>query len=407
MLPMGIQIVVMIQVASKRASAYLQLPEQPSPAPVPPATHEAALVAFEGATICWPKPEAVSAAKALAAVRAGKSGGKGASKGARRTAAGGAQPESLRAVSASKEDQSAKGGALDKKQQPGKEEHPDKPTTANGSSAVVEVVRELSLSVAPSSLVALVGPVSAGKTSLLAAIWGEASISRGSLTLTGQVAVVPQRPFTIGGTVLDNILLGRPFDAELLQDVLEGCALMDDLDALPMREMTEVRAWGRGLLQLFWFFGPSSTRLHAFIFRSLQTDCTGFSLTEGSIFGWYTARALLSLRLLAPTPPKPAYLLKSHLFATLLSSPGRRAWRDPLRRSAAARRSCPRALRSSRAPSPRRPALRRRCTHRSGENSSARRRLHKQWPTQCYRCSRTQMQPPVGCYSALPEEHCT
>ncbi|EOD30380.1 hypothetical protein EMIHUDRAFT_40958, partial [Emiliania huxleyi CCMP1516] len=55
-----------------------------------------------------------------------------------------------------------------------------------------------------------------------------------------QAAIVPQRPFTIAGTILDNILLGRRLEPDLLAEILEGCALLDDLAALPLREHTEV-----------------------------------------------------------------------------------------------------------------------------------------------------------------------
>ena len=40
--------------------------------------------------------------------------------------------------------------------------------------------------------------------------WGEAFVMAGSVDCTADVAVLPQRPFVIAGTVLDNILVGRP-----------------------------------------------------------------------------------------------------------------------------------------------------------------------------------------------------
>lgn len=215
MLPMAMQIVIQVQVAARRISAYLQLPEQPliARAPAKPDVPRAPLAVFVDATICWPKPTPAAdavAARAKAATRRRPS----------RRAADALAPAKMPPV-----------------------------TTATGTGAKcppppdgarVDVLRGLSLSVEPSSVIALVGPVSAGKTSLLSALWGEAAVSRGSLTLDARVAVVPQRPFTIGGTLLDNILLGRPLDETLLRDVLEGCALLDDLDQLPLRELTEV-----------------------------------------------------------------------------------------------------------------------------------------------------------------------
>ena len=59
--------------------------------------------------------------------------------------------------------------------------------------------------------------------------------------ITQKLAAVPQRPFIISGTVLDNILLGREHDAARLHEVLEASSLLPDLEALPQRELTEVR----------------------------------------------------------------------------------------------------------------------------------------------------------------------
>jgi len=44
--------------------------------------------------------------------------------------------------------------------------------------------------------------VGAGKSSLLSAVWGESCVGRGSLHVSADVAIVPQRPFTIGANSL-------------------------------------------------------------------------------------------------------------------------------------------------------------------------------------------------------------
>ena len=54
------------------------------------------------------------------------------------------------------------------------------------------------------------------------------------------MAIVPQRPFTIAGTVRDNILLGRPYDAARFERALSDSALLEDLATLPNRELAEV-----------------------------------------------------------------------------------------------------------------------------------------------------------------------
>jgi ABC-type transport system involved in cytochrome bd biosynthesis fused ATPase/permease subunit len=73
--------------------------------------------------------------------------------------------------------------------------------------------------------------VGAGKSSLLAAILGELSLVGGralvdeaELWAPGGVGYVGQAPWVMGGhSIRDNILLGRPYDPQWLQEVgLEG-----------------------------------------------------------------------------------------------------------------------------------------------------------------------------------------
>jgi len=83
--------------------------------------------------------------------------------------------------------------------------------------APIEVLSALNIEVAAGELVALVGPVGCGKSSLLAAAWGECDVLRGTLRVAaGGAAMVPQKAFLIAGTISDNVLLGRPLiDAQL------------------------------------------------------------------------------------------------------------------------------------------------------------------------------------------------
>ena len=100
---------------------------------------------------------------------------------------------------------------------------------------------DLNIEVAAGELVARVGPVGCGKSSLLAAAWGECDVLRGTLRVAaGGAAMVPQKAFLIAGTISDNVLLGRPLIDAQLDAAIDACALRADIDALPHGLATEV-----------------------------------------------------------------------------------------------------------------------------------------------------------------------
>ncbi|KAI2659397.1 ATP-binding cassette sub-family C member 10 [Labeo rohita] len=93
------------------------------------------------------------------------------------------------------------------------------------------------------SLVAVVGKVGCGKSSLLAAITGDLSRSGGEVFVQGReqgFGLAVQEPWIQHATVQDNILFGRDFDSVFYQAVIEACALADDLNILPGGDQTEV-----------------------------------------------------------------------------------------------------------------------------------------------------------------------
>jgi ABC-type transport system involved in cytochrome bd biosynthesis fused ATPase/permease subunit len=93
-------------------------------------------------------------------------------------------------------------------------------------------------------LLAVVGPVASGKSSLLAAMLGEVRLVAGSVERTGgsaaPLALCAQQPWVLNDTLRANVLFGAPHDADRLAAVLDACALRPDLAALPLGELTEV-----------------------------------------------------------------------------------------------------------------------------------------------------------------------
>ncbi|XP_059413452.1 multidrug resistance-associated protein 1 [Carassius carassius] len=97
------------------------------------------------------------------------------------------------------------------------------------------------------SLVAVVGHVGSGKSSLLSAMLGEMEKKSGHVTLSGSVAYVPQQAWIQNATLKDNILFGRERKDSWYQKVLEACALLPDLEILPARDATEIGEKGLNL----------------------------------------------------------------------------------------------------------------------------------------------------------------
>ncbi|XP_037521954.1 ATP-binding cassette sub-family C member 2 [Rhipicephalus sanguineus] len=106
---------------------------------------------------------------------------------------------------------------------------------------------DVNLKVRPGSLVAIVGSVGSGKSSLLAAVLGDMHLIQGKVTCTGRVALSPQLPVVHNMTIRDNILYGKPMDVPLYHRVLRCCQLIDDLNRLEARDLTEVGEKGTNL----------------------------------------------------------------------------------------------------------------------------------------------------------------
>ncbi|KAB0340579.1 hypothetical protein FD754_023012, partial [Muntiacus muntjak] len=77
----------------------------------------------------------------------------------------------------------------------------------------------------PGELLAVVGPVGAGKSSLLRAVLGELPPSQGQVSVNGRIAYVSQQPWVFSGTVRSNILFGKKYEEDRYEEVIKACAL--------------------------------------------------------------------------------------------------------------------------------------------------------------------------------------
>uniref|UniRef100_A0A8C4NL06 ABC-type glutathione-S-conjugate transporter n=1 Tax=Eptatretus burgeri TaxID=7764 RepID=A0A8C4NL06_EPTBU len=109
------------------------------------------------------------------------------------------------------------------------------------------VLNDVSLSVPTGSLVAIVGHVGCGKSSLISAMLGELERVSGFVAVQGSVAFVPQQAWIQNATFRDNIVFGNVFKEKWYHRVLAACALLPDLEILPAGDMTEIGEKGINL----------------------------------------------------------------------------------------------------------------------------------------------------------------
>lgn len=106
---------------------------------------------------------------------------------------------------------------------------------------------DLDLTVHGGELLAVLGRVGDGKSSLLSAILGDMVKLQGRISVHGQLAYFVQGGWCMGATVRDNILFGRAYDEALYRQCLSACALEPDLEILQLGDQTEIGERGVSL----------------------------------------------------------------------------------------------------------------------------------------------------------------
>ena len=101
-------------------------------------------------------------------------------------------------------------------------------------------LHDMEFSVGRNELIAVIGGVGSGKSSLLAAMAGDMRRTHGSVTMGATRAFCPQYAWIQNTSVKENILFGKPFDRKWYDAVIDACALRPDLDMLPNGDLTEI-----------------------------------------------------------------------------------------------------------------------------------------------------------------------
>ncbi|XP_061564507.1 ATP-binding cassette sub-family C member 3 isoform X2 [Cololabis saira] len=109
------------------------------------------------------------------------------------------------------------------------------------------VLDNINVMVPQGSLLAVVGHVGCGKSSLISALLGDMEKLEGDISVRGSVAYVPQQAWIQNATLRDNILFGKTYNEQKYRCVLEACALTPDLEVLPGGDLTEIGEKGINL----------------------------------------------------------------------------------------------------------------------------------------------------------------
>uniref|UniRef100_A0A3P8TQF5 ATP-binding cassette, sub-family C (CFTR/MRP), member 4 n=1 Tax=Amphiprion percula TaxID=161767 RepID=A0A3P8TQF5_AMPPE len=101
---------------------------------------------------------------------------------------------------------------------------------SEGFSLDAPSLQNVSFSLKSNQLVAVIGPVGAGKSSLLSSILGELPAEKGVLKVKGQLTYAAQQPWVFPGSIRSNILFGKELKPSGPERLLKLCS---DLQLLP------------------------------------------------------------------------------------------------------------------------------------------------------------------------------
>ncbi|CAI5503205.1 unnamed protein product, partial [Closterium sp. Naga37s-1] len=211
MFPNLITQVVNVNVSLTRLQEMLLADETDIDAPAPPVDPAKPAVEVSHASFAW--SAAPAAAPTAAANGAASNGAAGGGSGAEKGGGGGGEGKEKGGV----------GGEGKEKDMGG-------------------TLTDVTLSVEPGKLVAVVGATGQGKSSLVSALLGEMPMVSGDSPpiIRGRVAYVSQVSWIFNATVRENILFGLPYERQRYERAVRVSALERDLELLPGGDLTEI-----------------------------------------------------------------------------------------------------------------------------------------------------------------------
>ena len=143
----------------------------------------------------------------------------------------------------------------------GGSEQPDKSssveTDEEGVSSSTFTLSGINFSVARGEVIAVVGSVASGKSSLIQGLLGDIQSSENTtISMAGgsSLSYAAQTPFILSTSVRENILFGSEYDADRYEKVLDACCLRQDLAQWLAGDLTEIGDWREGGKSAFVLF---------------------------------------------------------------------------------------------------------------------------------------------------------
>lgn len=173
-------------------------------------------------------------------------------------------------------------------------------------------LNNVSLTIESGELVAVVGPVGCGKSTLFESLLGEVRMIEGKVIWggDGKVAYCPQSSWIQAASVRENIVFGRPYDAERYWEVIKMCELESDLVILPQGDFTEIGEKGTSLS------GGQKARVG--LARALYFDASTYMLDDPlSAVDPHVAKALFNNAILGLKAKGKTVLLATHAIHVL------------------------------------------------------------------------------------------
>ncbi|KAL4454971.1 hypothetical protein ABPG74_006353 [Tetrahymena malaccensis] len=117
----------------------------------------------------------------------------------------------------------------------------------------IYILKNINITIPKGKLVAIIGDVGCGKSSLLQSVIGEMKyddqneLNMPKVEINGDISLVNQKPWILNATVKDNIIFGFPFDEDKYEQCVKYACLKSDFKVLIDGDQTQIGEKGVNL----------------------------------------------------------------------------------------------------------------------------------------------------------------